>query len=149
MSWPVCYQSCVCVCVYAYIPTLKRTFGNQVHTQAKAMVGDTQLHVSAVKTETTRGLAWATWCAEEAVMGLVYSLATPGSSVISTACLFVFDGCQVDCGQTIFLQQPQPFEPTRANLRPSPGQNSGHPMGSHNNRTVTVAAAPGTEQRST
>lgn len=49
---------------------------------------------------------------KQAVRFLIYSLATPGSLVISTACLFVFDGCQVDCGQAIWLQQPQPFDST-------------------------------------
>lgn len=81
--------------------------------------------------------------AKQAVIFLIYSLATPGSSVISTACLFVFDGCQMDCGQTILLEQPQPFESTKSNKKSFPEQIEGHTMGTHNKRAATMGAAPG------
>lgn len=62
--------------------------------------------------------------------------------MISTAYLFVFDGCQVDCGQTILLQQPRLLNLPNPK-KPFPEQTEGHTMGTHNKRAATMVAAPG------
>lgn len=66
-------------------------------------MGSAQLDILQLGPRVTRGHSWADDVAEEAVIFLIYSLASLGGSVISTAWLFVIDGCQVDCGQPIFL----------------------------------------------
>lgn len=83
-------------------------------------------------------------------MALIYSLARPGSPVISTACLFVFDGCrrivvrQSSFGSLSILNlhsQPEARPQPPAKLRP----HNGPPQP----KAVTVAVAPGTGPRST
>lgn len=93
-----------------------------------------------LRARTTRALPEPGDTVKEAIIFLIYSLATPGNSVISTACLFIFDGCQVDCSQTIWLQQTQYLNPR---FQPDTlswdkrqvtqwAQNACHTMGPHN-----------------
>lgn len=84
---------------------------------------------------------------EEAVVALIYSLARPGSPVISTACLFVFDGCrwivvrQSSFGSLSILNlhsQPEARPQPPAKLRPHngpPQPKGGHSGSGTRNRT--------------
>ena len=124
-------------CLYVYI-TISKGQNKTKFTPTLKVWWATSNHIYLQLTpRATRTLPGPCDAAQEAVTVLIYSLATPGSSVISTACLFLWSmpgGLWSDnlplAASALWIH----------GVRPSPGHNSGHTMGTHNKRMVTVAA---------